>query len=112
MADNIWLRVAWKVNHCLAVVLPAPCDGPTHLGRGLVDHVPAGEVDVVAGSHRVEEASLVDLHVLGGQDSQESLQYLELDPLVCVRPTEARANGLHDDVYLPLVRILHTDTVT
>ena len=54
----------------------------------------------------------MDLHVLGGQDSQESLQYLELDTLVRVRPTEARANGLHDDVYLPLVRILHTDTVT
>ena len=54
----------------------------------------------------------MDLHVLGGQDGQQGLQYLELDTLVRVRPTEARANGLHDDVYLPLVRILHTDTVT
>lgn len=71
MADNIWLRVAWKVNHFLAVVLPAPCDGSqTHLGRGLVDHVPAGEVDVVAGPHRVEKAGLVDLHMLRGQDGQ------------------------------------------
>ena len=54
----------------------------------------------------------MDLHVLGGQDSQESLQYLELNPLVSVRSTEAVTNCLHDDVYLPLVRILHTDTVT
>ena len=86
--------------------------GSAHLGRGLVDHVLAGEVDVVAGPHRVEKAGFVHLHMLGGQDGQESLQYLELNTLVCVRATEAITNGFHDDVYLPLVGVLHTDTVT
>ena len=54
----------------------------------------------------------MDFHVLGGQDSQESLQYLELNSLVSVRSTEAITDSFNDYVYLPLVRILHTNTVT
>ena len=50
--------------------------------------------------------------MLRGEDGEECLQYLKLDPLVSVRPTEAITDCLHYNVYLPLVRILHTNTVT
>ena len=49
------------------------------LGRGLVDHVLRGEVDVVASPHGVQEARLVHLHVLRGQDRQQGLKDGQID---------------------------------
>ena len=54
----------------------------------------------------------MDLHVLGGEDGQEGLQYLQLDALVSVGAAEAVADGVHDDVNLSLVGVLQTGTVT
>ena len=50
------------------------------------------------------------IHMLRGEDGQERLEDLELDPLVSVRPREAGADGVHDHINLPLGRVLHTDT--
>ena len=49
------------------------------LGRGLVDHVLRGEVDVIASPHGVQEARLVHLHVLRGQDRQQGLKDGQID---------------------------------
>ena len=49
------------------------------------------------------------IHVLRGQDGQERLKDLQLDTLVSVRAREAAADCVHDDVDLPLGRVLHAD---
>ena len=64
------------MTHCLA--LHAREDDVEHLcerglGSGLVDEVPAGQVDVVAGPHRQQNCALVDLDVGGGHRRQEGL---------------------------------------
>lgn len=43
------------------------------LGCGLVDEVLAGQVDVVAGAHGLQDGALVDFYVLGGHGCQQSL---------------------------------------
>lgn len=47
------------------------CEGG--LGRGLVDQVLAGQVDVVAGPDRLQHRALVNLYVLGGHRRQQGL---------------------------------------
>ena len=48
--------------------------------------------------------------MLGGEDGQQRLEDLQLDALVSVRPREAGADCVHDNVNLPLGRILYTRT--
>lgn len=44
------------------------------LGRGLVDEVLAGQVDVVTGADGLQHGALVDFYVLGGHRRQQSLE--------------------------------------
>lgn len=48
----------------------------------LVDRVGAGDVDVVERAHDFEEAPLMDRRGIGGHDSEERADYLELHVLV------------------------------
>lgn len=64
-------------THCL--VLHAGEDDVQHLcesglGRGLVDEVLAGQVDVVTCSHGLQHRALVNLNVLGGHRGQQGLE--------------------------------------
>lgn len=43
------------------------------LGRGLVDEVLAGQVDVVTGAHGLQDGALVDFNVLRGDSRQQGL---------------------------------------
>lgn len=47
------------------------------LGRGLVDEVLAGQVDVVTRADGLQDSALVDFYVLGGHCCQQSLEELE-----------------------------------
>ena len=79
-------------------------DGAEHLvegglGRGLVDHVLAGQVDVVAGPHGGEQAGLVHLHVLGREDCKQRLKlvffflkHVFVQHILLVRPIRIRIN--------------------
>lgn len=60
------------------LVLHARKDDVEHLrerglGGGLVDEVLAGQVDVVAGAHGLQDGALVDFYVLGGDGRQQGL---------------------------------------
>lgn len=76
----VWTLGCWRVSqrgtYCL--VLHAGEDDIEHLrerglGRGLVDQVLAGQVDVVAGPDRLQHRALVNLYVLGGHRRQQGL---------------------------------------
>lgn len=64
-------------TYCL--ILHARKDDVEHLcerglGRGLVDEVLAGQVDVVTGADGLQHGALVDFYVLGGHRRQQSLE--------------------------------------
>lgn len=61
------------------MILHARKDDVEHLrergfGRGLVDEVLAGQVDVVTRTDGLQHGALVDFYVLGGHRCQQSLE--------------------------------------
>ena len=71
------------------------------LGRRLIDQVPAGQVDFVAGPDDHEQRVLVHPDVGTRHDGQQGLENLQLDGFVGVLPREAVGHRL-DEVVVEL----------